>query len=235
MKDDELDLWKRYHEGEEKAFDELLEYYKRLVRFWVKGIIVKSPRADRDDLIQEGMIKLQKLIQGFDPGRGGEFISYAGWRLRDALLDSLKRSRNMPDYQYKKHRKVINAQDALIQRLRRAPTLAEIAQEAGLTLKQVERAIDAMSVAFPEEFIAQDTDLPISVRTVENPDDRILIGELLLKLDERKRLILTEYYYWGCTDLEIANQLGLNKDNVKRIRQRATEALLKLIEEKPGG
>src|ERR1051325_8809334 len=211
MKDDELGLWRRYRGGEHRAFEELQDYYRRWVGFWVNKVVTTSPKADRDELMQEGMIVLKKLIHKFDFDAGGEFISYAGLRMLKALHESLRRSRQLTEYQYDNFKKIERAQEALMRSLGRKPTLEEVAQKAGLTRKQVDKALDAMSVAFPEEFIASDTELPRSLITAENLDDVILVHELLPKLNERERLILTEYYYWGRTDLEISEQLNLAK------------------------
>src|SRR5215213_5638541 len=106
MKDDELGLWRRYREGDHQAFEELLDYYRRLVGFWVKKVISSTRRADRDDLMQEGMIELEKLIHKFDFDEGGEFISYAGLRILKALQESLRRASKLTEHQYNNFKKI---------------------------------------------------------------------------------------------------------------------------------
>jgi RNA polymerase sigma factor (sigma-70 family) len=234
MRGDEIALWRRFREGDKKALEELREFYKNWLGYLVNKVCSTVTKADRDDLMQEGRIKLEELIHSFDPDEGDDFISFARWRIGDALYDSLKQGRVTP-YQYKRFRKIIKAQDELRRSSGTDPTVDEIARKIDLSPKQVERAIDAMSIGFPNEFIDSDLDLPASVIMSESPDNVILIGELLLKLNERERFIITEYYFWGRTDLEISQQLGLTKDNTKRIRLGALKKLGKLLSGEPGG
>ena len=229
MKDTERDLWERYRAGEQQALEDLLVYYMGLVRFWANYVANIAPWADRDDLIQEGLIVLTKVLEKFDPNRGNEFSTYAGKWLREALLDHLQAARNLTDYLYRQCRKVNQAQDTLIRRLQRKPTVAEIAEEAKLTEPQVEKALDAMAIVKAEELTGDDSDLPMRSVTVESPETIILIRELLLKLNERERRILAEYYDAGRTDREIAEQMGLTAGNVKRIRNLALKKLAKLL------
>lgn len=229
MRDDERKLWERYRPDDQQATEDLLIYYTGLVRYWANQIASIAPWADRDDLIQEGLIVLVKVIGKFDLSRGTEFTAYARPWLREALLDHLQDARNMTDYLYRQCRSVNNAQEILMRKLERKPTVAEIAEEIGLTEQQVEKALNAIAISRAEELTADDGDLPTSSVTVESPEITVLINELLLKLNDRERRILIEYYDLGRTDPEIAEQCGLTSDNVKRIRSRALKKLAKLL------
>lgn len=230
MKDEERDLWERYFAGDPLALEDLLMYHMGLVRFWANHVAGIGPWADRDDLIQEGLIILTKVIEKFDLSRGKEFSAYAGRWLREGLLDYLQDARDLSDYLYRQCRKVNKAQEALIHRLDRKPTVAEIAEEAGLTEQQVGKTLDAMAIARAEEWTGDDSDLPMSSVTVENPVTVILIRELMLKLNGKERAILTQFYYLGRADKEIAEEGGLTAGNVKAIRRRALKKLAKLLE-----
>jgi len=235
MKDDELDLWRLYRMGDQEALEGLLLCYKRLVRFWAGNVMNVAPQADQDELMQEGLLGVLKAMQRFDPDKGIEFSTYASGFIRGALYDNLRRSRNLTRHLYENFRKINRAQEEILQSLGRKPAIAEIAQRAGLTEKQVENTLDAVGIAFPDGLIEGDEDSPKSVVKTESPETIILIGELLPELNERQRRIVTEYYYMGRTDQEIAGQLSTTTGNVKKIRQRALKKLLSLLEMKPGG
>jgi RNA polymerase sigma factor (sigma-70 family) len=235
MKNEERNLWKRYARGDQQALEKLLMYHMGLVAFWVNEVASMAPWADRQDLRQEGMIILIKAIQKFDLSMGNEFSTYARYWIRKALHDYLQASRNLTDYRYKHIRKVMQAQEALMRKLERKPTIAEVAEETELTKQQVETALDAMAMANPEELLVTDTELPQSSVTVENPENIILIRELMLQLNDRERWVLTKYYEMGYTDPEIAEPPELTADHVKVIRHRALEKLAKLLEAKSGG
>lgn len=234
MLEAERNLWERYRAGDQQALEDLLIHYTGLVRYWANQVASIAPWADRDDLIQEGLIVLVKAIKKFDLGRGNEFSAYARTWVREAILDYLQKANNLTDYQYRQCRKVDKAQDILMRRLDRMPTVAEIAEEAELTEQQVEKTLDVMAIIQAEEWNDDDSHLAMSSATVESPETTVLINELLPKLKEKERWILIEYYYLDRTDKEIAEQRGLKPDTVKRIRNRALKKLAKLIDE-PGG
>lgn len=235
MKDDEFDLWRLYKMGNQEALEGLLLYYRGLVRFWVKKVMSATPQADSDELMQEGMMGVLEAIKGFDPDRGFEFSTYASGFIRGALYANLRRSHNLTRNLYKNFRKIRKAEEDILQRLGRKPTIKEIAQSAELTEKQVENTLDAVSIAFSGEFADFEEETPKSLVIVESIETTILIRELLSELSERQKLIVTEYYYMGRMDQEIAGQLNTTADNIKKIRQRALKKLLNLIERKPGG
>jgi RNA polymerase sigma factor (sigma-70 family) len=234
MKEEEIDLWKQYGSGDQEALEKLLVYYMGLVRFWVSRVAPMAGWADREDLTQQGLIALVKAIGKFEPDRGYEFSTYARHWIRSALLDYLQAERSVTDYQYQNYRRVDQAQETLTRKLGRKPTMAEIAQRAELTERQVERALDALAIAMPESLAVDGAGLSVNIATIESPETLILIRELLLELDERERWIISESYDLGCTDREIATQCGLASDHVKTIRRRALKKLLKRLEAKSG-
>ena len=200
MKDVEFNLWRRYHEGDQSVIEELMKYHMKLARFWVNTVAGIAPWADREDLTQEALLGLGKAILKFDLDRGTEFSTYARHYIREALYDYLQDSRDLTRSQYENFKKVEKAQEILRQRLGHKPTVKEVAEEAGLTVRQVETAIDAIGLAFPEGLIDPDSDSPLGRGAVDSPDNCILVGELLSRLDIRQRKIITEYYYLGRTD-----------------------------------
>ena len=230
MKDAERDLWERYRAGDEETTEELILYYTGWVAYLANYVAGIAPAVDREDLIQTGLIVLTRLLPRFDLERGNEFTTYSRKWVLEALKDYLQADRNLTDYLYRQCRKVDRAQESLRLKLDREPTVAEIAEEAELNSEQVERALAAWAIVNPEELINDDHALPMSSVIVETPENNILIGELLTKLSERERLIIVEYYSWGRTDNEIAQQIGLTPANVKRIRGRALKKLAKMVE-----
>jgi len=237
MKDDELDLWRRYRKGDQTAFGELLGYksYMSLLRFWVRQVVSAVPWADYHDLMHDGLAGMADAIQGFDPDKGNEFSTYAGYFIRGALFESLQQSRNLTRHLFENYSKINQAQAELMRLFERQPTLEEIAEKAGLSPEQVERTLNAMSIAFPAEFITSDADPPEGAVTVESPETIILIRELSLKLNEREREVLYEFYEMGRTDREIGELLSLKADHAKKIRHRALAKLKRFIELNPGG
>jgi RNA polymerase sigma factor FliA len=85
-------LWKEYKEnGSKVAKDKLLLEYAGLVKYIAQRIAVNLPSSvDRNDLISAGIFGLVKAVETFEPERGFKFETYAGHKVRGAILDELR-------------------------------------------------------------------------------------------------------------------------------------------------
>jgi len=226
MTEDELTLWKRFRQGNEESYEELVLFYLALVKFWARKIAENAWWANQEDLIQDGIIGLIKAFEKFDPQRGNEFTTYARYYIREAIFDSPELTRSLHRRQGEHNRKVRQAHDELAQTLGRKPTVEEIAEKAQITIEQVRKALDAMSIAFPDEFIDYQEPEQASIDRFKHQDDSILIRDLLSRLSDREVLILTLHYRDDLSYLEIGKKLGISEDSVSKICQRARKKLL---------
>lgn len=64
-----------FRDGDEKIIDYLMDKYKDLVRKKAGSMFILG--ADKDDLLQEGMIGLYKAVRDYDPGRDASFYTFA--------------------------------------------------------------------------------------------------------------------------------------------------------------
>lgn len=259
-KEREIDLWRRYQRGDERAREELILYYLPLVRSWVSRVSRNATWANREDLAQDGIEGLIRAIERFDPDRGLEFSTFARHHIRGAIFDSAELTRNLPRLQRKNFIRVMRAHDDLGTKLKRKPTIEEIAQEAALSLEQVQNAIDASGIAFPESSNSISLVLRGSLEGFErlqellksgklsrvagaevkaiqwtepqNFGETLLAQELLSTLEPREQHILTEFYWADRSDSELATELKLTLSNVRRIRLRALDKLASRFETK---
>lgn len=89
---EERELWERYKlRGDPRARARLIEAYQPLVFKVVMGLGL--PPAYLMDMIQEGTVGLIDAVERFDPKRGFRFSTYAGYRIRGAVLNALRRER----------------------------------------------------------------------------------------------------------------------------------------------
>ncbi|HJZ62026.1 MAG TPA: SigB/SigF/SigG family RNA polymerase sigma factor [Miltoncostaeaceae bacterium] len=192
-----------------------------------------------EDLVQVGVIGLIKAIDRFDPSRGTDLASFA----TPTVLGEIRRHFrdktwmvHVPRGVQDAHARVNRAVDELTGRLRRAPSVREIADEADLTEEEV---LDAMAAggayqplslsrpAGPEEDDAID---------VGAPDDgfgwaegRAALGSRLRELPERERWILFLRFQEGLTQSEIATRVGISQMHVSRLIQRSLETLRRSV------
>lgn len=89
---EERELWERYKlRGDRRARARLIEAYQPLVFKVVMGLGL--PPAHLMDMIQEGTVGLIDAVERFEPKRGFRFSTYAGYRIRGAVLNALRRER----------------------------------------------------------------------------------------------------------------------------------------------
>lgn len=167
MEDVEIDLWKRYREGDEAARKALILAYLPLVDVQAKRL-ARITGADWQDLKQDGSIGLIRAVARFDPNRGVPFKFFAKPYICGAIYDSSALTRDLARRQEEIYRKVRQEEAELIQTLGRNPTIGEIAERAELTTEQIRSALDARALLIAEAIPASEETLNSeSILTVE--------------------------------------------------------------------
>lgn len=196
------------------------------------------------DLIQEGNAGLITAAHKFDPDQGVKFISYAVWWIRQSILAALARhgrSVRLPLNRATELARVLRFEREMKQKLRRDPTPAELAKETGLDRPTVEmlRALNVAEVRL---------DAPVGAFENGQLGERLLLDETNMEdaveaklLQERVALALQDLrprdarvvrLYYGLqgerehTLEEIGGLLGVTRERVRQLRDRALRELL---------
>src|SRR5258708_3704209 len=107
------------------------------VRLIARRIHERLPESvSLDDLISTGVVGLISAIDHFDPSHNVKLKTYAEYKIRGAMLDSLRGLDWAPRQQRKRAKQIEAAIQSLEQRLHRAPTEEEIAAELGQTIAE---------------------------------------------------------------------------------------------------
>lgn len=215
----DLELVARYQSGDERALSVLLEAHYGLIKYWVREVLAW---ADREEIMAEASIAFFKSVSDFNVSKDGDFHSRARDLIRKAVYKSPE-VRRVRRNLYKNHRKVVTAQETLMERLNRRPTLEELSEETGLSVNQVNTAINVIA-AFPLPLEEADGYL-----TIEDPSVLHLIKEAVNELDSEDSKIIIRYYFYGQTDREIGTALNKSKGAITMARGRAIKKLRAII------
>ncbi len=217
----------------------LLEHLP-IVRFLARRIHERLPQhVDIEDLVSAGVVGLMDAFSKFDPEKKVQFRSYAQFRIRGAILDSLRTLDWSPRELRRKGRAVEEAMRALTARLGRAPGEAEVAAEMGLELEEYQQLLgDLKGLEIGTLHLERNEDSGeeelayVPGRPEEDPLFRCLRGELeerlteaIAELPDRERLVMTLYYYEEMTMREIGLALGVVESRVSQVHASAVAHL----------
>ena len=224
------ELFAAVKKGDRRCREELIFGNLRLVlsviqRFNNRGEFV-------DDLFQVGCIGLMKAIDNFDLEQNVRFSTYAVpmiiGEIRRYLRDNntIRVSRSLRDIAYRS----LQVRDALVSRLSREPTVAEIAEELKIPQEEVVYALDAIQEPISLfEPVYHDGGDPLyvmdQISDERNEDstwlEGITIREAMARLSEREKLILNLRFFEGKTQMEVAEEIGISQAQVSRLEKAA--------------
>jgi RNA polymerase sigma factor for flagellar operon FliA len=230
----------------------LLEHLP-IVRFLARRIHERLPQhVDIEDLVSAGVVGLMDAFAKFDPTKKVQFRSYAQFRIRGAILDSLRTLDWSPRELRRKGRAVEEAIRVLTARLGHAPGEPEIAAELAVSLEDYQQLLgDLKGLEIGTLHVERNEDSGdeelayVPGNPEEDPLFRCLKGELeerltgaIQKLPDRERLVMTLYYYEEMTMREIGLALGVVESRVSQVHASAVvhlRAALKDLSARNGG
>jgi RNA polymerase sigma factor for flagellar operon FliA len=220
--------------------DRMLIEHLPTVRYLARRIHERLPQhVELDDLVSAGVVGLIDAFSKFDHGKKVQFKSYAQFRIRGAILDSLRTLDWSPRELRRKGRAVEEAIRATTQRLGRAPSETEISTEMGLQLGEYQtllgelKGLEIGSLHMERSEDSGDEELSYVPGPVEDdPLFRCLKGEMkqrladaIEELPEKERMVLTLYYFEELTMKEIGLTLGVVESRVSQIHSSAVVRL----------
>ena len=220
--------------------EQLLMEHLPTVRYLARRIHERLPQhVDLEDLVSAGVVGLIDAFSKFDHGKKVQFKSYAQFRIRGAILDSLRTLDWSPRELRRKGRAVEEAIRATTQRLGRAPSEQEIAGEMQLPLTDFQtllgdlKGLEIGSLHMERSEDSGDEELSyIPGAPEDDPLFRCLKGEMkqrlidaIDELPEKERMVLTLYYYEELTMKEIGLTLGVVESRVSQIHSSAVVRL----------
>ncbi|WP_326847422.1 SigB/SigF/SigG family RNA polymerase sigma factor [Streptomyces kaniharaensis] len=223
----------------------IIELNMPLVRF-IAGRF-RHRAEDMDDILQVGTIGLIKAVDGYDPRRGVEFVTYAiptiAGEIKRFFRDTSWPVR-VPRSMQELYLMVARGSDRLEQELGRLPQTGEIAEYLHLTVEQASEGLVAGRVYRPNSLDAlrdQDSDDSGSAMLdrlgscdpgIELADFRTAVRPLLAQLPEREQTVLKLRFWDGWTQSEIATRIGVSQMHVSRLLTATLTRLREQLEDR---
>src|ERR1700733_11916503 len=203
------------------------------VRLIARRIHERLPESvNLDDLISTGTLGLIAAIDRFDPRHNVKLKTYAEYKIRGAILDSLRGLDWAPRQQRKRAKQIEAAICMAEQRLHRSPTEEEIAAELGQTVEEYhEWLVDSRGLslgslenasASPDDeghdvlkYVSDDEDSWPS-RVLERSELQRLLADAISKMPDIEKTVLSLYYHEELTLREIAKIVRLHESRISQ-------------------
>jgi RNA polymerase sigma factor for flagellar operon FliA len=226
-----------YSATQERSYDDLVMQYAPLVKRIAYHLMNRlPPSVQADDLIQAGMIGLLEASRNYDPTQGASFETYAGIRIRGAMLDEIRRSDWTPRSVHRKARMVAEAIRAIENREGRDARDVEVAETLDLSLDDYHQILQDASgcriFSLDELTAVGEISADHGRHTLNGPFDGLqqdafkkALAEAISGLPERERLVIAMYYDDELNLREIGQVLGVSESRVCQIHSQATMRL----------
>jgi RNA polymerase sigma factor for flagellar operon FliA len=222
-----------YGGGDAARWQALVDQYAPLVARIAHHLRARLPASvQADDLIQAGMLGLLEAARRFEDNRGASFETYAGIRIRGAMLDEIRRGDWAPRSVHRNARRIGAAIGAVERRQGREAHDHEVAAELGIDVEAYHAALrDSLSCRlFSWEELTGDQDVADSGGSA--PFDSVARGRFreqlareIAELGEREQLVLSLYYEEEMNLKEIGAVLGVSESRISQIHSQVAAKL----------
>jgi RNA polymerase sigma factor for flagellar operon FliA len=229
-------VWQDEDERERLLLEQLPQ-----VRYIARRIHERLPRhVPLEDLVHAGVLGLIDALHKFDRGKHVQFGSYAKFRIRGAILDSLREMDWSPRDLRRKSRRLEETTAKLRLELGRNPSEPELAAALGMDLRGLQLLlgeidgleVGSLRVQSPRDGKEQDLCEYLPDRPEETPlliclrsEMKDLLTRAIAELPEKERQVLALYYYEELTMKEVGAVLGVGESRVSQIHSMAVVRL----------
>lgn len=215
----------------------LIEQHTVLVKRIAYHLLARLPASVLiEDLIQSGMIGLLEAAKNFDGSKGASFETFAGIRIRGAMLDEMRRGDWTPRSVHKNSRRIAEAINQIESAKGRDATDIEVAEKLDITLNEYHHILNEVSsgkiVGIEDLGITDDVvhteesdNISDPYQGIENDAFKKSLAECIANLPEKESLVLSLYYDEELNLREIGEILDVSESRVSQIHSQAMHRL----------
>ncbi len=229
------------HQRTEEEFQKIVFEQMPQVKYIARRIHEHLPQhVPFEDLVHAGIVGLIDALNKFDSGKNVKFASYAKFRIRGAILDSLRDLDWSPRDLRRKSRQIDTVMQKLQTELGRTVAEPELAKALGLSLRELHhlvneiRGLEIGSLQCEANGEGQETDLAQNIAGPPDQDPLTLylaserkqrLEDAISHLPEREQQVLMLYYQQELTMREVGELMGVGESRVSQIHTLAVEHL----------
>lgn len=241
LTEDPMVLLKKYRETKDIQIRNQLvihySYIARIVSVQMRGIFANY--AQMEDIVNQGILTIIDCIDKYEPDKEVKFESYAFMRIRDAIIDFIRKQDWIPRRVRKTAKDISMAHEHLMNEHMREPTTKEIAAYLNMSEKTVYKHYSEISSAVVlsfegilENIMQTGANYHFSDTKNISPEDSVfkkefrkILIEAIDQLSERERTVISLYYYENLKLHDIATVLEVSESRICQIH---SKAILKL-------
>lgn len=214
--------------------ERLIERYASLVKRIGQHLLARLPDSVQlDDLIQAGMIGLLDAYKNYDATKGASFETYAGIRIRGAMIDEIRQGDWVPRSVHRNTRRIADTVHELEKELSRDVKDFEVAERLGVSLDEYHtmlnesvcgRVVGMDDLGVSEDVVTSEEHSNTENKSFEMVSDHRFskaLSECISQLPEREGLVLSLYYDEELNLKEIGQILEVSESRVSQIHSQA--------------
>lgn len=233
-----------YSQADTQDIEAIIKEHSVLVKRIAHHLLGRLPSYIQvDDLIQAGMVGLLEAAQKYEGTKGASFSTYAGIRIRGAMLDDIRRGDWAPRSVHRNGRKVLDAIKQIENSKGRDAEDSEVIELLGISPEEYHQILNdttSCRLFSFEELLEQQGGEPHLLNTGEDPNPlanieratfQQVLAESIKTLPEREQLVLSLYYDEELNLKEIGEVLDISESRVSQLHSKAALQLRKNLQD----
>ena len=223
-------------QGYQTDTSELIGRHSELVQKIAYHLMARLPASVLvDDLVQSGMIGLLEAARNFDATKGASFETFAGIRIRGAMLDEMRKGDWVPRSVHKNSRTIASAIDAVEKQTGEDAKEIDVANYLQIPLLEYQQMLQDVNcarlvayedLANPDDMFAQpSSSFDSTFDAVADNQFTHQLAQMIEQLPQREALVLSLYYDEELNLKEIGLILEVSESRVSQILSQAVHRL----------